>query len=177
MKHWQDSAAGGNVSAFGIIVSRYLKLVRLCAARYKNIGLEIDDLSQEGLIGLMSAVNTYNRYCGASFKTYAHLCIDRSMISAAKAAMAKKRVPASLLQPLDDGEELLIGDADPATALIAKEDLNIFLKKACKVLTSMEYNVMNEYLAGLSYKEISDKMRISVKTVDNAMRRVRQKLR
>ena len=99
------------------------------------------------------------------------------MISAAKAAMAKKRVPASLLQPLDDGEELLIGDADPATALIAKEDLNIFLKKACKVLTSMEYNVMNEYLAGLSYKEISDKMRISVKTVDNAMRRVRQKLR
>ncbi len=172
-----DSAAGGNVSAFGIIVSRYLKLVRLCAARYKNIGLEIDDLSQEGLIGLMSAVKTYNRYCGASFKTYAHLCIDRSMISAAKAAMAKKRVPASLLQPLDDGEELLIGDADPATALIAKEDLNIFLKKACKVLTSMEYNVMNEYLAGLSYKEISDKMRISVKTVDNAMRRVRQKLR
>ena len=172
-----DSAAGGNVSAFGIIVSRYLKLVRLCAARYKNIGLEIDDLSQEGLIGLISAVKTYNRYCGASFKTYAHLCIDRSMISAAKAAMAKKRVPASLLQPLDDGEELLIGDADPATALIAKEDLNIFLKKACKVLTSMEYNVMNEYLAGLSYKEISDKMRISVKTVDNAMRRVRQKLR
>lgn len=172
-----DSAAGGNVSAFGIIVSRYLKLVRLCAARYKNIGLEIDDLSQEGLIGLMSAVKTYNKYCGTSFKTYARLCIDRSMISAAKSVIAKKRVPACLLQSLNDDGEMLSGSVDPAAAVIAKEDLNIFLKKACKVLSPLEYNVLNEYLAGLSYKEISEKMRISVKTVDNAMRRVRHKLR
>lgn len=171
------SAAEGNASAFGVIVARYLKLVRICAAHYKNDGIEIDDLSQEGLIGLMSAVKTYNKYCGTSFKTYARLCIDRSMISAAKAVIAKKRVPACLLQSLNDDGEMMSGSVDPAAAVIAKEELNIFLKKACNVLSPMEYTVMNEYLSGLSYKEISEKMTISVKTVDNAMRRVRQKLR
>lgn len=169
-------AAKGDVSAFGVIASRYLKTVKQCAMRYKNLGLETDDLSQEGLIGLMSAVRTYDETCGTSFKTYARLCIDRGMISAVKAALAKRRVPSALLRPLS-GELLPDADCDPAAEIIAKEDLDIFYENAGKVLSPLEYNIMNEYLAGLSYKEIAGKMNMSVKTVDNAMRRVRRKLK
>lgn len=172
-----DTAARGSVLAFSVIISRYLRLVKMCAIRYKNLSLEMDDLSQEGLIGLISAVRTYNESFGTSFKTYAQLCIERSMISSVKATLAKKRIPEGLIQSLSESDSILTGSEDPVTSVIAKEDLDIFLKNACKVLSLLEYNVMNEYLAGLSYKEIAGKIGISVKTVDNAMRRVRRKLR
>ncbi len=170
-------AAAGDEGAFGVLVSRYLYAVKARAHHYKGCGVELEDLSQEGLIGLMSAARTYDITCGTSFKTYAWLCIDRSIITAVKSTLAKKQIPPSSLVHIGEGRDLEENAEDPAVAVIAKEDFKKFYNNAKGILSSLEYNVLKGYLAGLSYKEIAERMKIPVKTVDNAMRRVRRKLK
>lgn len=170
------AAAAGDDNAFAALISRYMRAVKARAQHYKSCGTDAEDLTQEGLIGLMAAVRSYDSTAAASFKTYAGLCIDRSMITAVRAALAKKQIPNGMLVELDESGCSATSD-DPAALYIAKENLKRFYKNAAEQLSAVEYRVLREYLAGLSYREIAERLGVPAKTVDNAMRRVRRKLK
>ena len=90
-------AQSGNEEAYSALVGRYIFLVRNCANNYFSDTLDFDDLMQEGLIGLMNAVNAFELNCNTSFFTFARLCIDRNILSAVRKALSKKQIPKSAL--------------------------------------------------------------------------------
>ena len=176
-------AQSGKVSAFNALIVRYMRLVRLRSARMRVVGFEHEDLVQEGLIGFMAAVRTYVPGGSASFPTYASLLIDRSLINAARFAAASGRTPNLPLVSIDDdvlGAELsdMAGELyDPEAIYIANEAWNAFLSKARSLCTAMELQVMELYMAGRSYLQIAEMLGCNTKAIDNAMYRLRRKLK
>ena len=133
---------------------------------------------QEGVIGFLSAIRRY-RPGSAGFKTFAVLCIDRSMISAVRATLQKKQIPKSSLVSLNDDFSPVLtspGD-DPQNLMIANEDLHRLSRKIDESLTPLEREVLSYYLAGLSYGATAKRLGCSCKAVDNALQRVRRKLK
>lgn len=144
--------------------------------QYCTLGLlDKDDLYQEGLLGLLSAIYSYLPDKNASFRTYASVCISNQIKSAIKSANSKKNVPFGSLLSIED-------TVIPATESVedsfifneTEEVLNSFLNKELSVL---ELSVVRLFLQDMSYKEISEKLLIPVKSVDNAIQRIRGKLR
>lgn len=173
-------AQSGNEEAYSALVGRYIFLVRNCANNYFSDTLDFDDLMQEGLIGLMNAVNAFELNCNTSFFTFARLCIDRNIISAVRKSFRKKQIPQSMLTCLDDNPSLIANDVyfgNPESAMIAREDFEKLKKSIFAKLSSKEMEVLNLYLQGLTYEKIAEKLKISAKSVDNALQRLRAKLR
>lgn len=164
----------GDQTAFQQLAVRYMFVIRRKSADLFGKGMEADDLMQEGFLALHSAVNTYRESSGASFATYAGVCIRNRLISAVRSAnTAKNGVRA---EPLTE-DVPVPSDSQPENAFVIKEDFERLNRYIGNSLSRTEMQVLSLYLDGSSYDEIAKKLGISKKSCDNAMQRVRRKLK
>lgn len=173
-------AQNGCSEAYSVLTGRFIFLVRNCAGGYFSDSLDAEDLVQEGFIGLMNAVMSFDPKCGAAFSTFAKLCIDRQIISAVRKSLRKKRIPQSMLVFIGDDtvhSMTAAGADEPENALIMRENYQALLSDIAAKLSKTESDVLRLYLAGKSYDEIAQRLGISKKSADNAMQRVRKKLK
>ena len=184
-----NRARAGDRVAMDKIIERYKGFVRLKANSYFLAGGEIEDLIQEGLIGLFKAVRDYRVEREASFRSFAELCVTRQIITAIKTAARNKHSPLNTYISFShsragSGEqeatlaEVLAGDpvADPMTQAISSEELRSLLDCLGTVLSELEHRVLGMYLEGRSYEEIAEIQGCTPKTVDNALQRVKRKV-
>lgn len=157
------------------LINRYMPYIISMASRYRVGGYDTEDFIQEGLFAVFSAVKVYKSE-KASFKTFAILCINRAMSSAvARVSGAEKHIPENLISPIDDLE--LADMNNPESIVVEKEDYTNFALALRSDLSQLEYHVLCEFLQGKTYSEISNSLNISSKSVDNALKRIRAKLK
>lgn len=176
----------GETQIMEYILDKYKPLVRKKANAMYLIGGETDDLIQEGMIGLFKAIRDYDAGREASFFHFAELCISRQLYNAVEASNRKKHAPLnsyvsfyagseeegqSLLDSLSSGE---IGN--PEDMIISQENAKQFWKQLRERLSGMEQQVLDEYLSGLNYKQIAQRMGKSPKAIDNALQRIKGKI-
>ncbi len=157
--------------AYGALIGRYLPSLKKLSRLYTRISADRDDLVSEGILGLMSAVHGYDPGRGAGFSTFAGICVNRRMLSALKKSSRIK----SREEPLD--AEIVQEDASPEKTVLDREALSEVFKEISTGLTPLEKSVFSEYLSGKSYDAVAEKLGINRKAVDNALARVRRKLR
>lgn len=165
-------------SAVEELLTKYKSLVLKIARHYFIVGGDVDDLTQEGMIGLYKAMNSYCANKEASFKTFATLCIKRQIQSAIKRANTQKN---QMFLNLFDNDSLEFYDTpsnreNPEVNYITKENYTVINNAINSKLSKLEIKVLTEYLAGKSYAEIAERLGLQKKSVDNALGRIRQKL-
>ncbi len=161
-----------NDDAFACLVSRCTPMLRALSAQFHRGLLDSEDLIQEGLLGLLSAVQTYTAEKNVTFCTYAYACMRNRMIS----ALRRRGVEAESLNHEDELSELEAVDADPVSVVVRQEEAEQLAKRLRERLTALEYRVLMTHLNGFSYREIASRLEISEKAVDNALQRVRRKM-
>ncbi|WP_342513701.1 RNA polymerase sporulation sigma factor SigH [Sporosarcina sp. FSL K6-1522] len=178
----------GNTDALDFLITKYQSFVRLKARSYFLMGGDREDIIQEGMIGLYKAIRDFKEDRLSSFKAFAELCITRQIITAIKTATRQKHIPlntsVSLDKPVFDEEsdrtllDVIAGPLldDPEDFMIHKEDFIQMEDEMNKVLSGLEKQVLALYLEGQSYQEISDELNRQVKSVDNALQRIKRKL-
>ena len=178
----------GNDLAEEYLLDKYKNFVRSKARSYFLIGADHEDIVQEGMIGLYKAIRDYRPEKLSSFRAFAELCITRQIITAIKTATRQKHIPlnsyVSLNKPLYDEENgrtlldvIMEGKvSDPEEIIINNEDLVNIHEKINEVLSGLEQQVLDAYLDGRSYQEIADALGRRVKSIDNALQRVKRKL-
>lgn len=178
----------GNTDALDFLITKYRPFVRLKGRSYFLIGGDREDIVQEGMIGLYKAIRDFKPDRLSSFKGFAELCITRQIITAIKTATRQKHIPLnssiSLDRPIytEDSErtllEMLSGPVldDPEDLMIHKEDFIHLETEMGKVLSGLEKQVLALYLDGQTYQEISVELNRQVKSVDNALQRIKRKL-
>lgn len=178
----------GNGRALDFLIYKYKNLVWTKSQTYFLIGGEREDIIQEGLIGLYKAICDYNAEKIASFKQFADLCITRQIITAIKAATRQKHIPLnsyiSLDKPIyDDNSNWTLIDTiaeskaiDPQATLINHEKLVHVELHLLDSLSELERRVLYLYIDGYSYQEISEELKRHVKSIDNAIQRIKRKL-
>lgn len=169
----------GDEKAGNALILRYLPLASIKAKKINEcIPLhDVDDLTQEAAIGLLSAIFTYSPDREASFSTYANVCMNNRLISVVNAMRAKRLVPDSVIIPLDELNDRADGLPDPEECVMtgcAAEKIYEFINTR---LSDFEHSVITLFLAGYKYSDISRKLSSDEKAVDNAMQRIRRKLR
>lgn len=174
--------------ALEYLLNKYKNLVRSKARTYFLIGADKEDLIQEGMIGLYKAIRDYNASRQSSFRAFAELCVTRQLITAIKTATRQKHGPlnsyVSLNRPIfeDDPDRTLEDVIDmgktfnPEDIIIDKEELESIENKIGEVLSDLEKKVLGMYLDGKSYNEIALRLNRHVKSIDNALQRVKGKL-
>ncbi|MDL2215584.1 sigma-70 family RNA polymerase sigma factor [Ruminococcaceae bacterium OttesenSCG-928-N02] len=167
------AAAAGDETALAAVIAKLLPSIRVYARRAVYAGLDQDDATQEGLIGLLSALKTYQPGHEVAFEAYARLCIRRAIFSARRKAAAKKQAPLAGYLPIE-GETIA---ADPAEITIQREQLERTLANIRTRLSPMEKQVLQLALMGYSYRQVAVHLGLPVKMVDNAMQRARKKLK
>jgi len=182
----QSLARTGDAAAENELTIRYMRHVRICARPYYLVGGDSEDLLQEGMLGLLSAIRQFNPEEGATFKTYAQFCIENRLKSAVKSDKRLKHSPLNDRISLDDilSEETKANPAYmcesnrriPEEQVLARESKTDFLLVFSQYLSRLENEILSHYLNGLSYKEISAATARSVKSVDNAVQRIKHKL-
>lgn len=172
-------AQNGDTDALTELVVRYLPLIRQKASSYTTSLADRDDLIQEGLIGLLSAVDGYQDSKGAAFKTYCYVCVQNKMLTDLEKRSSDKRQAMQNYLPLDEVECSSVNDDndDPFCIIAAKESRELLMEKAKSLLSALERDTLSLYLSGHSYEEIAAQLNLSIKAVDNALQRVRRKLR
>lgn len=179
-------ATRGDRVAEETLVARYNRLVRICARPFFLAGGDSEDLIQEGMIGLVSAIRGFQAGREAKFRTYAEVCIKNRIRSAARAASRDKHSPlnqsVSLGAPLLDqaaegygNDELRQRTESPEDMLIGREEREDRMTSLLERLSRFEKMVLDLYLDGFSYSEIALRLDKPVKSVDNAVQRIRQK--
>ncbi len=170
------------------LINRYRNFVRVKSRSYFLIGADKEDIIQEGMIGLYKATRDFKYEKLASFRAFAELCITRQIITAIKTATRQKHIPlnsyVSLNKPIYDEEsDRTLLDVisttkitDPEDLLISREEFANIEEKMSKVLSPLEWKVLNSYLEGKSYLEIAADLDRHVKSIDNALQRVKRKL-
>lgn len=178
----------GNISAEEYLLYKYKNFVRSKARSYFLIGADHEDIVQEGMIGLYKAIRDYKSEKLSSFRAFAELCITRQIITAIKTATRQKHIPlnsyVSLNKPLYDEEsdrtllDIIIegGTSNPEDMIINQENLGHIHQKMSEVLSGLEQEVLSAYLDGKSYQEIAESLGRHVKSIDNALQRVKRKL-
>lgn len=169
---WQR-AAQGDASAEETLIRRYYHLIRSCIRPLFLSGGDSEDLMQEGLLGLLSAIRAYRPEEEAAFKTFAEVCIRSRLLSAVRAAGRAKHRPLNTSLPLEEREA---EPTDPEALIIARESFEERLHQLSTQLSDFERQVLLRYLNGLSYSEIAALTHRSAKSVDNAVQRIRRKL-
>lgn len=168
----------GIQDAFSALAVRYILVIRNKAAGFKGVAVEAEDLFQEGLIGLNNAVRTYVPENGASFRTYAGVCIRNRIISAVRKAQSSGNVLNFNALPLSEQTDAYSADAqEPENAVLRGEQIREVMQYIEENLSDMEKRVLSLYLDGKTYDEISDILQVTKKSCDNAMQRVRKKLK
>ena len=165
------------------LAERYIRVVRVCARPYFLAGGDSEDLIQEGMLGLLSAIREYDCNKNASFKTYAEICIHNRIKSAIRSAGRKKNAPlndgVSLDEVLSDETQSLGAQyfqRSPEEQVLARETEKEFLSAYSRCLSKLEGEMLRLYLQGLSYEEMASVTGRDVKAVDNAIQRIRRKL-
>ncbi len=181
--------AASDADAMDLLLHRYKDTVRAKAQLYFMMGGDRDDIIQEGMTGLFRAATSYDPSKGASFKTYADVCINRHIINAIKVAGRRKYSPLntaySLDRPVSDdspgqtlGETLAAGmESNPEASAILSEMTELIMAPDSRLFSSLERQVLQGLYEGLNYRQISVWLAKSPKQVDNAMQRIRKKLR
>lgn len=181
-------AQQGDADASEYLLNKYKNFVRSKARSYFLVGADHEDIVQEGMIGLFKAIRDYQAERLSSFRAFAELCITRQIITAIKTATRQKHVPlnsyVSLNKPIYDEESdrtlmdvIVEGRAqNPEELIIGRENLVSFRDQVDRVLSGLEQDVLNAYLDGKSYQEIADKLGRHVKSIDNALQRVKRKM-
>ncbi|OQB14547.1 MAG: RNA polymerase sigma-H factor [Firmicutes bacterium ADurb.Bin193] len=181
-------AAEGNANALDEIIGRYKNLVRARARTYFLVGADSEDIVQEGMIGLFKAIRDYDASKQAMFSSFAELCITRQIMTAIKTATRNKHIPLntyiSLNKPLydDDSERALIdvmaeeSACDPEELLLLKEQITTMERVVKSELSPFETDVLTLYLDGCSYQDIAVALKAHIKSVDNALQRIKRKL-
>ena len=168
----------GDDLALTTLLSRYTGVVKQIARSYFLFGGEVEDLVQEGTLGLFKAIKSYNGQI--AFKSYASLCIRRNILSAVKTDNCEKNrvLNDSVGYDSDGGVEVFLGDTtlEPSKLFDEREYLEETRDKLKKILTGFEYEILTLYLEGYTYAEISEKIGRTVKSVDNAIQRIRKKV-
>ena len=173
----------GDVDAEEMLVRKYSYLVRICSRPYFLVGGDNEDLTQEGMMGLLSAVRRYDPEKDAKFETYAELCIKNRLYTAIKSATRIKHSPLndsmSIESPQFD-ESRTTGIPchlrDPEELVITRELTDEISFNLRTSLSKFENDVLGFYLEGLSYSDISKEVNKPIKSVDNAVQRIRKKL-
>ena len=183
----EDSRAGDD-KALEYLINKYKGFVRAKARTYFLIGADREDIIQEGMIGLYKAIRDFRPDKLASFRAFAELCITRQIITAIKTATRQKHIPlnsyVSLNKPIYDEEsdrtllDVISGSkvTDPEELVISREEFVDIENKMVEFLSELEWQVLMFYLEGKSYQEIADDLSRHVKSIDNALQRVKRKL-
>jgi RNA polymerase sporulation-specific sigma factor len=181
-------AKGGDVIALEYLINKYKNFVKAKARSYFLIGADREDIIQEGMIGLYKAIRDFRDDKLSSFRAFAELCITRQIITAIKTATRQKHIPlnsyVSLNKPIYDEDsdrtllDILSGTkiTDPEELMINREEYNDIEYKMGEILSELEWKVLTLYLEGKSYQEIAMDLQRHVKSIDNALQRVKRKL-
>lgn len=177
----------GDDAAENQLFERYKDLVTKISRGYFIVDGDIEDLIQEGMIGLYKAIKGFSSQKDASFKTFATICIKHQIQTAIKRASANKNKPLSSavsLQSFDKTSENmdylpleLVLEVTPAERAIDKENFFALKQSIKECLSEFEIKILKQYLQGYSYKEIASNLNISQKSIDNALSRIKSKLR
>jgi RNA polymerase sporulation-specific sigma factor len=184
-----SAAQAGEDEAVSALVARYRSFVRCKARSYYLAGADRDDIIQEGMIGLYKAIRDYKPERQASFRSFAELCITRQLITAIKTASRQKHSPlntyVSLSRPAtaeDEGDRVLADIlaakeiCDPAEIVVGEWEADSIKEGFTSALSGFEAMVLSLYVEGKSYQEIADTLQRRVKSVDNALQRVKRKI-
>ena len=183
-----DAVRAGHPLALEFLISKYKNFVKSKARTYFLIGADRDDIVQEGMIGLFKAIRDYDKAKLASFRSFAEICITRQIITAIKTATRQKHIPLnsyiSLNKPVFEQEsdrtlmDILEGtkDPDPLEIFIGREEVVHMEFQIGEMLSELEWKVLRRYVEGKSYQEISAEIHRDVKSIDNALQRVKKKL-
>ena len=175
-------------AALEYLLNKYKNFVRTKARSYFLIGADHEDIVQEGMIGLYKSIRDYKEEKLSSFRAFAELCITRQIITAIKTATRQKHIPLnsyiSLNKPIyeEDSDRTLLdviteeGMSNPEEMIIDREDLSVIEGKIGQMLSDLEKEVLVRYMEGKSYVEIADEMHRHVKSIDNALQRIKRKL-
>ena len=183
-----SEAKDGNTIALEFLINKYKNFVKAKARSYFLIGADREDIIQEGMIGLYKAIRDFKGDKLSSFRAFAELCITRQIITAIKTATRLKHIPlnsyVSLNKPIYDEDsdrtllDILSGSkiTDPEELMINREEYHDIEFKMGEILSDLEWKVLTLYLEGKSYQEIAVDLKRHVKSIDNALQRVKRKL-
>jgi RNA polymerase sporulation-specific sigma factor len=181
----------GCQDALDALIDRYRRFARAKARGYFLVGGDADDVEQEALIGLYKAARDFRSGHQASFRAFAELCITRQIITAIKTATRQKHQPLNQYLSIsgvrgsdDPGErsvdELLLlrqgGDPDPADRVVDDQRMDVMRDRMAEMLSGLEVDVLQLYVAGKTYQEIGEHLGRHVKSIDNALQRIKRKL-
>jgi RNA polymerase sporulation-specific sigma factor len=175
-------AAAGDIKAEEELITEYSRLVKICARPYFLAGGDSEDLIQEGMLGLLSAIRHYDPAKDVKLKTYAEFCIRRRLYSAIKSASRFKHNPLNDSMPLESPEidknstQRLSFLRDPEESVIARERADEITDCLYGALSRFESRILELYLEGMSYEELAAAVNKTPKSVDNAVQRIRKKL-
>jgi len=177
----------GDKDALDFIMEKYKEIVSIKVNRYFIVGAEKEDIFQEGLIGLYKAIQNYDSEKDNTFKTFANLCIERQLITAIKTSNRQKHMPLNSYLSLnmsayDDSDTDTVMDIfdsnmveDPLDTITKKEYYFAIENAIDKSLSSFEKKVLNRFAQGESYNQIAENLNTPVKSIDNAIQRIRKK--
>lgn len=183
-----EAKTNENNIALDYLINKYRNFVRAKARSYFLIGADREDIIQEGMIGLYKAIRDFRNDKLSSFRAFAELCVTRQIITAIKTATRQKHIPlnsyVSLNKPIYDEDsdrtllDVLSGSkiSDPEELVISREEFIDIEAKMGQILSDLEWKVLMSYLDGKSYQEIAVELNRHVKSIDNALQRVKRKL-
>jgi len=183
-----ELARAGSTVAQEYLINKYRNFVRAKARSYFLIGADREDIIQEGMIGLYKAIRDFKSDKLSSFRAFAELCVTRQIITAIKTATRQKHIPlnsyVSLNKPIYDEDsdrtllDVISGSkiTDPEELIISQEEFGDIEDKMGEILSDLEWRVLMSYLDGRSYQEIAADLNRHVKSIDNALQRVKRKL-
>lgn len=175
-------ASGGDPAAESELVSRYSRLVRVCARPLFLAGGDSEDLIQEGMLGLLAAIRGFKPQRDAAFRTYAEVCVRNRMLSAIRSAQGGKHAPLNQSIPIDSplfdqaNVHLHPSAESPEDLIVGREEQKERLDSLKSQLSEFEAKILPLYLNGLSCREIAQLVDRSQKSVDNAIQRIRRKV-
>ena len=179
----------GDKDALSYLLEKYKNLVNIKVSKYFMIGAEKEDILQEGMIGLFKSIQSFNEEKQNSFKSFANICIERQLITAIKSSNRQKHMPLNTYLSLntsayDNNEDDSVELIDTFNSKTAEDPLETIMKKEYyseveeainKNLSKFEKQVLDRYLKGESYVTIAKRLDSPVKSVDNAIQRIRKK--
>jgi RNA polymerase sporulation-specific sigma factor len=179
----------GDGDALTVLLARYRRFARLKARGYFLMGADNDDVEQEGLIGLYKAARDFRPDRQSSFRAFAELCVTRQVITAVKTATRRKHQPLNQYVSIsgvrggDDAGEHTVEDlladhyeCDPADEVVSRERMAAMRQSMADMLSGLEVDVLRLYVEGKSYSEISTHLGRHVKSIDNALQRIKRKV-
>lgn len=177
IEHALELAKKGDSAAFNSIAEEYEGMIVAKASLAHTKGVDFDDLLQEGYMALFNAVKTYSPLAGASFRTYAAVCIGNRIASVARDHGSSKNRALHDYSVLEDDEMAADSNYEPEFAVFARDRMNMVYENISNLLSETENCVLMRYLSDESYSTIAEELNMTEKAVDNALQRARRKLR